>query len=319
MRKIKGSKIIRILFVFYALVMFNQQEASAADNPCAAVKAGTKVMWGKEAIKPYQVGRVTFLKKTILYKIDGSKKITVRTARAGEKIPVYAIQTSQLDLGNGLFVARDQKVKLEKATTRQRQLAVCVHEMNLEKAAGQMIVVKTSTRDKTKAILQRYEKKNGKWVKISSPMQAIVGKKGVGKTKEGDSLTPRGTYLLGTSFGWGTKPSGIKYPFRKATKTDYWVDYSKSKDYNKWVQYNGNPTWKWKSYERLTHPLYKYAVVIRYNDDPVINGAGSAIFLHIKNKSTRYTLGCTAISENDLLKVIKWLNPKSKPIIKIEG
>lgn len=150
-------------------------------------------------------------------------------------------------------------------------------------------------------------------------MQAIIGKKGVGKTKEGDSLTPRRTYVLGTSFGWGTKPAGVRYPFRIATKFDYWVDYPKSKDYNKWVHTTGNPQHIWKSYERLTHPLYKYAVVIRYNDAPIIAGGGSAIFLHIKKETTRYTLGCVAISEKNLVKVMRWLNPKTKPIIKIEG
>ncbi|WP_235846617.1 L,D-transpeptidase family protein [Neobacillus drentensis] len=316
---IKRLRIIGTMLIVISLWMGSWQEASAAGDPCTAVKAGTKVIWGKEVLNPYQVARLTFLKKTSLYKLDGSKKITIRTASAGEQLPVYAIQSTQIDLGNGLFVKSDKNVKLEKASSRLRQLATCVHEKNLDKAAGQMIVVKALTGDKTKATVQRYEKKKGKWVKVSTPMQAIVGKKGVGKTKEGDSLTPKGTYLIGTSFGWGTKPAGVGYPFRTATKYDYWVDYSQSKDYNKWVNYTGSPQRKWKSYERLTHPLYKYAVEIRYNDAPVISGAGSAIFLHIKKKTTRYTLGCVAISEKDLVNVMKWLNPKTKPIIKIEG
>jgi L,D-peptidoglycan transpeptidase YkuD (ErfK/YbiS/YcfS/YnhG family) len=319
MGKIKRVKIIVLLLVVCSLWMGSTYQASAVVDPCTAVTSGTKVMWGKEELKPYQVGRVTFLKKTSLYKLDGTKKTIVRTATAGESLRVYAIHFTRLDLGNGLFVTRDKKSKLDKASSRQRQLAMCVRTKKLEASAGQMIVVKASTKDKTKATLQRYEKKKGKWVKVSSSMQAIVGKKGVGKTKEGDALTPKGTYLLGKSFGWGNKPSKMSYPFRKAMKQDYWVDSTKSKDYNKWIKYSGNPYRKWNSFERLTHPLYKYAVEIRYNDAPIINGAGSAIFLHIKNKNTRYTLGCAAISEKDLVKVIKWLKPNSKPIIKIEG
>jgi L,D-peptidoglycan transpeptidase YkuD (ErfK/YbiS/YcfS/YnhG family) len=319
MGTIKRVRIIGILLVVFSLWMGSWLEAPAAVDPCAAVTAGTKVMWGKQELKPYQVGRVTFLKKSSLYKLAGTKKTIVRTAKPGESLRVYAIHSTQLDLGNGLFVTPDKNSKLEKASSRQRQLAMCVRTKKLEASAGQMIVVKASAKDKTKATLQRYEKKKGRWVKVSSSMQAVVGKKGVGKTKEGDALTPKGTYLLGTSFGWGTKPSQMSYPFRKVSKQDYWVDSTKTKDYNKWIKYSGNPYRKWKSFERLSHPLYKYAVVIRYNDAPIINGAGSAIFLHIKNKNTRYTLGCVAISEKDLLKVIKWLKPNSQPIIKIEG
>ncbi|WP_249310389.1 L,D-transpeptidase family protein [Bacillus sp. FJAT-49736] len=189
---------------------------------------------------------------------------------------------------------------------------------SLKSAASQMLLVTPSKKVKTTATLTRYEKQKGKWVKVGSSMQAVIGKKGAGKTKEGDALTPRGTFLLGTSFGWGTKPSGLKYPFRSVTKNDYWIDDVKSPDYNKWINYKGDPYKRWRSFERLTHPLYKYAVVIRYNDDPIVKGAGSAIFLHIKKSSTRYTLGCIAISEKDLLKVIKWLDTKKKPIITIE-
>jgi L,D-peptidoglycan transpeptidase YkuD (ErfK/YbiS/YcfS/YnhG family) len=199
------------------------------------------------------------------------------------------------------------------------QLATtCIREKNLEVASSQMLVVKASKQSKTKATLQLYRKKGTSWVKVSTPIAAVIGKKGVGKTKEGDSLTPKGTYLLGTSFGWGTKPAGVNYPFRKATKYDYWVDDPKANDYNQWIKYKGNPYQKWRSFERMTHPLYKYAVVIRYNDDPIVRGSGSAIFLHIAAKSTRYTLGCVAVSEKDLVKIIKWLDPISKPIIKIE-
>jgi|GEM_PF-2120414 len=38
---------------------------------------------------------------------------------------------------------------------------------------------------------------------------------------------------------------------------------------------------RWKSFERLTHLLYKYAVVVCYNDNPMAKGKESAIFLHI--------------------------------------
>ncbi|WP_246017755.1 L,D-transpeptidase family protein [Mesobacillus subterraneus] len=188
----------------------------------------------------------------------------------------------------------------------------------LKQEAAQMIVVTPSKKSKTTGTMQRYEKRNGKWKKVSTPMKVVIGKKGTGKTKEGDARTPVGTFRLGTSFGWGTKPTKTKYPFKKATKYDYWIDDAESKDYNKWVRYKGNPHKKWKSFERLNHPLYKYGVVIRYNEKPIVKGAGSAIFLHVKTSKTKYTLGCVATSEKNLIKTLKWLDSKKKPIIVIK-
>jgi L,D-peptidoglycan transpeptidase YkuD (ErfK/YbiS/YcfS/YnhG family) len=287
-------------------------------DPCSSVKAGTKILLGKDEVNPFQIGKVTILKKTSVFKIDGSKKIHIRSASVGEKYRVYSVQSNILGLAKGYFLVKDKKVKVENVSTKMQQAAKCVHEKNLEVASSQMLVVKAQKNNKSKATLQLYRKKGKDWLKVSSPIAAVIGKKGVGKTKEGDSLTPKGTYMLGTSFGWGIKPTGVDYPFRKVTKFDYWIDDPKSNDYNKWIQYKENPYNKWKSFERMTHPLYKYAVVIRYNDDPIVRGSGSAIFLHISTKSTRYTLGCVAVSEKDLVKILKWLNPKSKPIIKIE-
>ncbi|WP_231688200.1 SH3 domain-containing protein [Bacillus sp. FJAT-18017] len=187
----------------------------------------------------------------------------------------------------------------------------------LKTEAGQLIVVEASPRS-TSATLQRYVKKNGKWVKYSPPIKAVVGKYGIGKLKEGDGKTPAGTYLLGTSFGWGKKPAGLNYPFKAVSKYDYWIDDVKSKDYNKWVHYTGNPDKRWNSYEKLNHPLYKYSIVIRYNENPIVKEAGSAIFLHIKSSSTKHTLGCIAVNEGDMLNILKWLDPKKKPVIEIK-
>lgn len=189
----------------------------------------------------------------------------------------------------------------------------------LKQEAAQMIVVTPSKKSKTTGTMQRYEKKNGEWKKVSPPMDVVLGKKGTGKTKEGDARTPVGTFSLGTAFGWGTKPTKTKYPFKKATKYDYWIDDAESKDYNKWVLYKGNPHKKWKSFERMNHPLYKYGVVIRYNEKPIVKGAGSAIFLHVKTNKTKYTLGCVATSETSLIKTLEWLDSKKKPIIVIKS
>lgn len=202
-----------------------------------------------------------------------------------------------------VFVARILDSKYRKIVTLQQQ-------------AGQRITV-TST-SKTTATVQLQQLSGDKWQNVNKPYQALIGKNGIGKTKEGDGKTPTGTFALGTGFGWGQPIHNPNYPFKKATANDYWIDDASSKDYNQWVTYSGDPKKKWKSFERMNHTLYKYGVVIRYNDDPIIPGRGSAIFLHTKNASTKHTLGCIALNEGDLITVMKWLNSDKNPIIIIK-
>jgi L,D-peptidoglycan transpeptidase YkuD (ErfK/YbiS/YcfS/YnhG family) len=56
-------------------------------------------------------------------------------------------------------------------------------------------------------------------------------------------------------------------------------------------------------------------VVINYNMDPVVKGAGSGFFLHVSlNQATE---GCVAIPAADLRWVMRWLNPSLDPVISI--
>lgn len=186
----------------------------------------------------------------------------------------------------------------------------------LQQQAKQRIKVKNTSLNVSTVQLQ--ELVGNKWTNVGTPFQALNGKNGIGKTKEGDGKTPVGTYALGTAFGWGPQLPGLNYPFKTITSHDYWVDDVNSTDYNKWVTYAGDPKAKWSSYEKMNHPLYKYGVVVRYNEDPIVKGKGSAIFLHIRNTNTKYTLGCIALAEKDMIKVIQWLKSDSHPIITIQ-
>jgi L,D-peptidoglycan transpeptidase YkuD (ErfK/YbiS/YcfS/YnhG family) len=56
-------------------------------------------------------------------------------------------------------------------------------------------------------------------------------------------------------------------------------------------------------------------VVINYNMDPVVKGAGSGFFLHVSLGVA--TEGCVAIPAADLRWVMRWLNPKEDPVISI--
>lgn len=55
--------------------------------------------------------------------------------------------------------------------------------------------------------------------------------------------------------------------------------------------------------------LYDLVVVLGYNDDPVVAGLGSAIFLHVAQDDYRGTEGCVALAQADLLRVLAEAGP----------
>ncbi|HBF35919.1 MAG TPA: hypothetical protein DDW50_01190 [Firmicutes bacterium] len=179
--------------------------------------------------------------------------------------------------------------------------------------SGQAIVVigKTGFR----AEMGLYEQKSGGWSLIKK-IPASVGAGGMGKTKEGDQKSPTGIFSLGIAFGLIAQPAGVRYPYVCLTPEDYWVDDSRSADYNRWVHYHDGDQKDWQSAERLCQETicYRHAVVINYNAvrEP---GKGSAIFLHVWKGEDQPTGGCTAVSEGNMALILQWLDPRQAPFI----
>ena len=61
-------------------------------------------------------------------------------------------------------------------------------------------------------------------------------------------------------------------------------------------------------------PSYFYGAVIAYNDART-PGLGSAIFLHVSHSSS--TAGCVALPTDQLLSLLRWLDPARSPVIAI--
>ncbi len=182
----------------------------------------------------------------------------------------------------------------------------------------QLIIVSSSHRSNHQATLYTYEKRNGRWVEAHRPMAAVLGPNGMNLDKrEGDGTTPMGVYSIGYGFGTAVKPSSSTFPYKRAGQHDYWVDDVTSPDYNKWISFSGNPSSRWKSFERMNHPLYKYGTTINYNTDPIVAGKGSAIFLHVWRGSTSPTAGCVAVSETNMVTLLNWLKQDKSPHIVI--
>jgi L,D-peptidoglycan transpeptidase YkuD (ErfK/YbiS/YcfS/YnhG family) len=141
------------------------------------------------------------------------------------------------------------------------------------------------------------------------------GRNGVSTDKhEGDGCSPGGLFKLGYAFGNNPEPpTGIDY--RAITSETYWVDDPESEYYNQWVE--GTDGADWTGGEHLSDNIvsYAYAIVIEYNTPPsTVAGKGSAIFLHIGNKPTS---GCVTVTEETLLRILKWLSADKNPSILI--
>jgi L,D-peptidoglycan transpeptidase YkuD (ErfK/YbiS/YcfS/YnhG family) len=143
-----------------------------------------------------------------------------------------------------------------------------------------------------------------------------LGKAGIKKKlREGDNITPRGTFKLLRVFYRPDKIKKIETKLNKIKikKNFGWCDDPKSKFYNKLVRlpFIGG-------YEKLYRRdnIYDLLIVLNYNTNPIIRNKGSAIFIHIAKKNFSNTAGCIALKKKDLL--ILLANIKKKTKIKIQ-
>ena len=193
----------------------------------------------------------------------------------------------------------------------------------LKEETRQAIIVREMARGGFKAKLTAWELTDGTWRRVCEPMNAVLGKNGLaapGQKREGDGKTPSGVFDLKRTFGYHRIifPSSLTaLLYRRAGKDDYWVDDPESSQYNQWVK--GRP--QAKSFEKLkrSDDLYKYAIVVEYNTEPVVPGLGSAIFLHIWRDAESSTAGCVAVSEKNILYLLGWLDKTRCPVIILEG
>ncbi|WP_243109797.1 L,D-transpeptidase family protein [Clostridium sartagoforme] len=154
----------------------------------------------------------------------------------------------------------------------------------------------------------------GNWIEVDR-VAARLGQNGLksaSEVYEMDKCTPTGIYTLTEAFGINSNPgSGVTY--RQLDGTEYWVDDENSQYYNT-MQF-GDPNGRWSSAEKLTdYPgYYNYSLVIDYNRWPVVPGKSSAIFIHCDMGI--YTYGCVAIPQQNLVNLLKRLDPAKNPVV----
>jgi L,D-peptidoglycan transpeptidase YkuD (ErfK/YbiS/YcfS/YnhG family) len=117
---------------------------------------------------------------------------------------------------------------------------------------------------------------------------------------------------------YGIAPNpGIALAYHRLGCGDWWDEDPASPTYNRFrhVSCGTTPSFGGGS-EALWRisPQYRYFAVIEYNARPVVAGRGSAIFLHVAVASTA---GCVSLPEARLVRLLRWLRPTSRPLIRI--
>lgn len=142
--------------------------------------------------------------------------------------------------------------------------------------------------------------------------KCALGKAGIGeKNKEGDNITPKGTYKIVKIYYRADKIKkiSVKLKLIKINKKIGWCDDPKSKFYNQEIKLPSK-----YSHEKLYRKdcIYDIIIVLNYNTNPTIKNKGSAIFIHIaKNKYTK-TQGCIALRKTHLLFILEKINKNTK-------
>jgi L,D-peptidoglycan transpeptidase YkuD (ErfK/YbiS/YcfS/YnhG family) len=138
--------------------------------------------------------------------------------------------------------------------------------------------------------------------------------------REGDGKAPAGVFELSRAFGYAAPQQeiqGVKLPYLHLTADLVGVDDAKSKYYNQIVRPDEVPSKDWDSAETMRRDdgLYEWGVAVNHNTSPALPGAGSCIFLHVWRGPGKPTAGCTAMSKEDMVRLLGWLDPQSKPLL----
>lgn len=185
--------------------------------------------------------------------------------------------------------------------------------------AAQLVTVVAPRRSSTQGTLRLWRRTGRCWRAAAGPWTAWLGQQGVSATKhEGDRTTPAGRFgFARVMYGISGSP-GVHYVYHHIVCGDWWVEDPSSPYYNRFrhVACGSSPPFRVTSEDMSRSPTaYRHLAVIAYNTTPVVPGRGSGIFLHAS--TGRPTLGCVSLPLPDLLVLLRWLRPASRPQIVI--
>lgn len=154
------------------------------------------------------------------------------------------------------------------------------------------------------------------WAALGSVRyRCALGRGGIiADKREGDGGTPVGAFPLRRLLVRIDKAATPKtsLPVTVIEEGDGWCDAPGDIAYNRAVALPYAA-----SHERLWRDdhLYDLVLVIGHNDDPVVTGMGSAVFVHLAHDDYRPTEGCIAFKRDDLEKILAAMAPNDRVVV----
>lgn len=161
---------------------------------------------------------------------------------------------------------------------------------------------------------------DGEWQ--GDGVKGVVGYGGIaatGKKREGDGKTPQGVFELCRGLCY-VEDFETAFPMERYTEEYMWDEEVDSPTYNMLVR-NPEPDAKGDRLWDRRDVQYRYIIVVEYNTDPIVKGAGSAIFIHAWRAEGKPTAGCVGMAESDMKRLVEWLDPQLNPhlVVLAEG
>ena len=191
--------------------------------------------------------------------------------------------------------------------------------------ARKLIVVTTPGWNSVDGQLTRYEKSHKKWKQVGDPVPIVVGKNGMAwdpslaqgdapVKHEGDGRSPAGTYPIDETFGFAPSLSGSKH-YLSLTPAIECVDDTNSSHYAHIVS-NEKVGKDWNSSEHMRSiDAYRWGAIVPYNMSSTKPGAGSCIFLHVWSGAGKGTAGCTAMPEQTMSDMVRWISSPGSTVL----
>lgn len=205
-----------------------------------------------------------------------------------------------------------------------------VFSRDLPPSCEQVLLVVSEYAEATEALLWQMERSHSStpWQMAAPAVPVSLGRNGMawgeGEHKsnaptgfrvkqEGDGCSPAGIFRLPFAFGYAKETPDLRVPYMPVTPTLCGVDDPNSQYYNQVVD-SSAVIRDWSSDETMLREdgLYRRGAFVAHNPagSP---GSGSCIFLHLWRGPGIPTAGCTAMAENDLVRVLHGLDAKSEP------
>ncbi len=202
-------------------------------------------------------------------------------------------------------------------------------------AAKQMVVCIAPDHASSEGTLQLFHRDAaGQWQPDGKPWLVMFGMGGLAwgrglnpaqpgpQKKGGDHRNPTGLFKIGQVLGYADAlPDGAKgWPYHQVTDRDAWIDDPKLANlaYNHLYTLPPGalfPAWWQTEHMHLGDFAYEWLVVIEHNYDDPDTRAGNEIFFHIRRGEHYRTAGCTTMERDNLVRMIKWLEPDSNAML----